>query len=60
MFVPLPLLVCLFVCLFVMTLCLAMKYVGSFPVDDLCLDEQIVQLHTHLKALKVSLEPVEN
>lgn len=32
------------------------KYVGSFPVDDLCLDDQIVQLHTQLKALKVSLE----
>lgn len=33
-----------------------MKYVGSFPVDDLCLDDQIVQLHTQLKALKVSSE----
>ncbi|TWW62785.1 SH2 domain-containing protein 5 [Takifugu flavidus] len=28
------------------------EYVGSFPVDDLCLDDQIVQLHTQLKALK--------
>lgn len=34
-----------------------MKYVGSFPVDDLCLDDQIVQLHSQLKALKVSLAP---
>lgn len=31
------------------------KYVGSFPVDDNCLDDQIKQLHTQLKSLKVSL-----
>ncbi|XP_017264117.1 SH2 domain-containing protein 5 [Kryptolebias marmoratus] len=28
------------------------EYVGSFPVDDCCLDDQIKQLHTHLKSLK--------
>ncbi|KAK9528574.1 hypothetical protein VZT92_012727 [Zoarces viviparus] len=28
------------------------EYVGSFPVDDLCLDDQIEQLHTQLKFLK--------
>ncbi|XP_010880063.1 SH2 domain-containing protein 5 [Esox lucius] len=28
------------------------EYVGSFPVDDCCLDDQIQQLHKHLKALK--------
>ncbi|XP_041634399.1 SH2 domain-containing protein 5 isoform X3 [Cheilinus undulatus] len=28
------------------------EYVGSFPVDDCCLDDQIEQLHTQLKALK--------
>ncbi|XP_054639410.1 SH2 domain-containing protein 5 isoform X2 [Dunckerocampus dactyliophorus] len=28
------------------------EYVGSFPVDDRCLDEQMEQLHRHLKALK--------
>ncbi|XP_060897167.1 SH2 domain-containing protein 5 [Labrus mixtus] len=28
------------------------EYVGSFPVDDRCLDDQIEQLHTQLKALK--------
>lgn len=28
------------------------EYVGSFPVDDLCLDEQIKQLHTQLKSLR--------
>lgn len=28
------------------------EYVGSFPVDDCCLDEQITQLHTQLKSLK--------
>lgn len=34
--------------------CLTVKYVGSFPVDDCCLDEQIEQLHAQLKALRVS------
>lgn len=33
------------------------QYVGSFAVDDVCLDEQTVQLHTQLEALMVSLEP---
>ncbi|XP_076003319.1 SH2 domain-containing protein 5 isoform X2 [Genypterus blacodes] len=28
------------------------EYVGSFPVADCCLDEQIEQLHTQLKSLK--------
>ncbi|XP_013865040.1 SH2 domain-containing protein 5 isoform X2 [Austrofundulus limnaeus] len=28
------------------------EYVGSFPVDDCCLDEQINQLHARLKSLK--------
>ncbi|KAM9859515.1 SH2 domain-containing protein 5 [Aulostomus maculatus] len=28
------------------------EYVGSFPVDDRCLDDQIEQLHKHLKSLK--------
>ncbi|XP_040888824.1 SH2 domain-containing protein 5 [Toxotes jaculatrix] len=28
------------------------EYVGSFPVDDRCLDDQIEQLHTQLKLLK--------
>ncbi|XP_070697681.1 SH2 domain-containing protein 5 isoform X2 [Pempheris klunzingeri] len=28
------------------------EYVGSFPVDDCCLDDQIEQLHSQLKALK--------
>ncbi|XP_029947688.1 SH2 domain-containing protein 5 isoform X2 [Salarias fasciatus] len=28
------------------------EYVGSFPVDDCCLDDQIKQLHTQLKSLK--------
>ncbi|KAK5872048.1 hypothetical protein PBY51_012782 [Eleginops maclovinus] len=28
------------------------EYVGSFPVDDCCLDDQIEQLHTQLKSLK--------
>ncbi|KAM9362215.1 SH2 domain-containing protein 5 [Symphorus nematophorus] len=28
------------------------EYVGSFPVDDRCLDDQIEQLHTQLKSLK--------
>lgn len=28
------------------------EYVGSFPVDDSCLDDQIEQLHTQLKSLK--------
>ncbi|XP_076124501.1 SH2 domain-containing protein 5 isoform X1 [Alosa pseudoharengus] len=28
------------------------EYVGSFPVDDNCLDEQIQQLHIQLKALR--------
>uniref|UniRef100_A0A1A8IU52 SH2 domain containing 5 n=1 Tax=Nothobranchius kuhntae TaxID=321403 RepID=A0A1A8IU52_NOTKU len=28
------------------------EYVGSFPVDDCCLDEQIKQLHAQLSALK--------
>ncbi|XP_010765582.1 SH2 domain-containing protein 5 isoform X2 [Notothenia coriiceps] len=27
------------------------EYVGSFPVDDCCLDDQIEQLHTQLKSL---------
>ncbi|XP_054906409.1 SH2 domain-containing protein 5 isoform X4 [Poeciliopsis prolifica] len=30
------------------------EYVGSFLVDDCCLDDQIKQLHTQLKYLKVS------
>jgi hypothetical protein len=30
-----------------------MKYVGSFPVDDCCLDDQMQPLHTQLKSLKV-------
>ncbi|KAM3620927.1 uncharacterized protein V6R79_003803 [Siganus canaliculatus] len=28
------------------------EYVGSFPVDDRCLDDQIEQLHVQLKSLK--------
>ncbi|KAM6947974.1 SH2 domain-containing protein 5 isoform 1-T2 [Lycodopsis pacificus] len=28
------------------------EYVGSFPVDDRCLDDQMEQLHTQLKFLK--------
>ncbi|CAG5978430.1 unnamed protein product [Menidia menidia] len=28
------------------------EYVGSFPVDDCCLDDQIEQLHRQLKSLK--------
>ncbi|KAM6927423.1 SH2 domain-containing protein 5 isoform 1-T1 [Xenentodon cancila] len=28
------------------------EYVGSFPVEDCCLDDQIKQLHTQLKSLK--------
>ncbi|TDH13814.1 hypothetical protein EPR50_G00035760 [Perca flavescens] len=28
------------------------EYVGSFPVDDCCLDDQIEQLHTQLRSLK--------
>lgn len=28
------------------------EYMGSFPVDDQCLDDQIEQLHTQLKCLK--------
>ncbi|XP_035004876.1 SH2 domain-containing protein 5 [Hippoglossus stenolepis] len=28
------------------------EYVGSFPVDDRCLDDQIEQLHAQLKVLK--------
>ncbi|KAM9534716.1 SH2 domain-containing protein 5-like isoform 3-T5 [Salvelinus alpinus] len=28
------------------------EYVGSFPVDDCCLDDQMQQLHTQLKSLK--------
>lgn len=36
-----------------------MKYVGSFPVDDRCLDEQMEQLHTQLKALRVSPSRVD-
>ncbi|KAM9410136.1 SH2 domain-containing protein 5 isoform 2-T2 [Pholidichthys leucotaenia] len=28
------------------------EYVGSFPVDDCCLDDQIKQLHSQLKSLK--------
>ncbi|XP_070758892.1 SH2 domain-containing protein 5 [Enoplosus armatus] len=28
------------------------EYVGSFPVDDHCLDDQIQQLHTQLKSLR--------
>lgn len=48
----------LFICLSVFPnlVCHCMKYVGSFPVDDRCLDDQILQLHTQLKALKVSSE----
>lgn len=29
------------------------EYVGSFPVDDRCLDDQIEQLHTQLKSLRI-------
>ncbi|KTG32785.1 hypothetical protein cypCar_00008308 [Cyprinus carpio] len=29
-----------------------MFYIGSFPVDDSCLDDQIQQLHTQLKSFK--------
>lgn len=48
--------VSLCVCVFPpLNLCLTVKYVGSFPVDDHCLDDQIEQLHTQLKTLKVSL-----
>ncbi|XP_039529594.1 SH2 domain-containing protein 5 [Pimephales promelas] len=28
------------------------EYIGSFPVDDSCLDDQIQQLHSQLKSLK--------
>ncbi|XP_068598591.1 SH2 domain-containing protein 5 [Brachionichthys hirsutus] len=28
------------------------EYVGSFPVDDCCLDDQMQQLHTQLKSLR--------
>lgn len=28
------------------------EYIGSFPVDDTCLDDQIHQLHAQLKSLK--------
>ncbi|XP_062314208.1 SH2 domain-containing protein 5 [Osmerus eperlanus] len=28
------------------------EYVGSFPIDDCCLDDQIQQLHRQLKSLK--------
>ncbi|XP_026163288.1 SH2 domain-containing protein 5 [Mastacembelus armatus] len=28
------------------------EYVGSFPVDDCCLDEQMEQLHTQMKLIK--------
>uniref|UniRef100_A0A673HTF4 SH2 domain-containing protein 5-like n=1 Tax=Sinocyclocheilus rhinocerous TaxID=307959 RepID=A0A673HTF4_9TELE len=28
------------------------EYIGSFPVDDSCLDDQIQQLHTRLKSFK--------
>lgn len=28
------------------------EYVGSFPVDDRCLDDQMEQLHTQLKSLR--------
>lgn len=45
--------VCVCVC-FASTLFFIVKYVGSFPVDDHCLDDQIEQLHTQLKSLKVS------
>lgn len=37
-----------------LAVCVCEKYVGSFPVDDCCLDEQMEQLHTQLKALRVS------
>ena len=40
-----------------LSLSLTVKYVGSFPVDDRCLDDQIERLHTQLKSLKVSPEP---
>ncbi|CAB1436648.1 unnamed protein product [Pleuronectes platessa] len=33
------------------------EYVGSFPVDDRCLDDQMEQLHAQLKVLKVSADP---
>ncbi|XP_053509554.1 SH2 domain-containing protein 5 [Ictalurus furcatus] len=28
------------------------EYIGSFPVDDCCLDEQVKKLHSQLKSLK--------
>ncbi|KAA0707459.1 SH2 domain-containing protein 5 [Triplophysa tibetana] len=28
------------------------EYIGSFPVDDICLDDQMHQLHSQLKSLK--------
>ncbi|KAG9352880.1 hypothetical protein JZ751_017456 [Albula glossodonta] len=31
------------------------EYVGSFPVDDCCLDEQIQRLHTQLQSLTVGV-----
>lgn len=45
--------VCLFVCCNE-PVCCCVKYVGSFAVDDLCLDEQMVQLQARLQALSVS------
>lgn len=36
------------------------KYMGSFAVDDCCLDEQMEQLHTQMQLLKVSLDPSED
>jgi len=47
----LPKSLCDFICVF--------KYVGSFLVDDRCLDDQMEQLHTQLKSLKVSPEPCQ-
>ncbi|CAF90413.1 unnamed protein product, partial [Tetraodon nigroviridis] len=32
------------------------EYLGSFPVEDLCLDEQMEQLHTQLEALRDGAE----
>lgn len=48
-----------FICLDSTHVLLCVKYVGSFPVDDCCLDEQMEQLHTQLKALRVSPSRVD-
>lgn len=51
---PFSFLCSLLLCFLPELLFLAVKYVGSFTVDDCCLDEQIEQLHTHMKLFKVS------